>query len=178
MSTSVQLDPETTKLYHPVSLVCKFPVDQELVLKCQQYGGGRYRGKAVGHLPALWPHDSLKQIATQQATMFVRHMELKGYMFQQAITEMELWGPYREKLSMDKADTLINWEQDNHLIPEGHWGPPSTGWEYDGVRGPRKLDAATVRDHQDWKRGTIFLVRGKFLATRGKQEESTGILIV
>lgn len=174
---AIQVD--VGKLYHPVHLTCKFKVDGEMALRCQRYGAGLYRGKPIGKVPDLWPHLDLKQQALWEAKTFLGHMRRQGYQPQQAESEMELWGPYREKLNMAKGAELVNIEEGNHTIPEGLWGSAAYGgWTHDGHKGPRQLDRNAVLDSQDWKHGVVFLIRGRFLATRGKREETTGTIIV
>ena len=170
---------EPGKIYEPVSLTLKFPADADLVLTCQRMGDKPHRGTPIGKIPELYPRDALKRLALSETKTFISHMKNQGYEAQEAETEMELWGPYREKLDMGKGAALVNFEEGNPLVPQGHWGSAARGvWKHDGITGPRKLDPKTVKGHQDWKRGVIFLVRGKFLATHGHQEETTGTLVV
>lgn len=177
MTPSTRIEPG--KIYEPVSLTARFPLDTDLVLTCQRVGGKPYRGTPIGKIPELWPFDALKRIVRNHAKTFIRHMKAQGFEAQQAETEMELWGPYREKLDMRKGDALVNFEEGNPLVPQGHWGHAATGaWEHDGTLGPRQLDPKAMKDHRDWKMGVVFLVRGKFLATHGHQEETTGTLVV
>jgi hypothetical protein len=167
------------KFYEPVLLTCKFKVDSELVLKCQRMGDKPHRGTPIGKIVELYPYDQLKRIALSQAKTFVRHMRTQGFEPQEAESAMELWGPYREKLNMAKGASLVNFEEGNPLIPQGHHGSAAYGgWEHDLVKGPRALDRNTVRDHRDWKQGVVFLIRGSFLGTRGHREETTGTTIV
>ena len=167
------------KIYHPSSLTCKFPIDTELVLNCQRLGARPYRGTIIGKMPELHPFVKLKNAVLAQTKEFVRAMKSKGYIPQQAETEMELWGPYREKLDMAKASQLTNFEEGNPLIPQGHIGSAAYGgWQSDGVKGPRMLDRNLLLDHRDWQRGVAFIVRGKFLGTVGHESEETGGLIV
>ena len=175
---SVQIDPETTRIYEPVTLTAKFPVDPELVVRCQQAGDRPHRGTRVGKMLELYPYDVLKRLATAQAKTFLRHMRNQGYEPLQAETELELWGPFRERLDTSKAADLKNFEEGNHLIPQGHWGSAAHGvWRHDLVRGPRQLDVTTL-GHRDWRFGVVFMLRGKFLATGGHREETTGTLLV
>src|SRR3989304_5448448 len=97
---AIQLDPESTKFYHPATLTAKFPLDPELVMRCQRAGSGVYRGTRVGQLPELYPYDALKRQVVGQAKTFLRHMRSQGYEPTQAETELELWGPYRERGDM------------------------------------------------------------------------------
>ena len=174
---SVQVKPG--KIYHPLSLTCKFPVDTELVLDCQRLGARPHKGTLIGKMPELHPFVQLKHHVLDQAKAFVRAMKSKGYEPQQAETEMELWGPFREKLDMEKASQLVNFEEGNPFIPQGHFGSAAYGgWQHDGVVGPRVLDRNLLRNHQDWRRGVVFIVRGNFLATRGYESEDKGGLIV
>lgn len=174
---SIQVKPG--KIYHPLSLTCKFPVDAELVLRCQQLGDKPHRGTTIGKMPELHPFAQLKEIVLSQTKEFVRHMKLQGYEPQEAETEMELWGPYREKLDMSQAANVVNFEEGNPFIPEGRFGSAAHGgWQHDGVVGPRVLDKDLLRNHRDWKLGIAFIVRGKFVATKGHEIEDTGGLMV
>lgn len=175
--TNVKVKPG--KIYHPLPLTCKFPVDTELVLDCQRLGARPHKGTLIGKMPELHPFVQLKNHVMSQAKEFVRHMKSQGYEPQQAETEMELWGPFREKMDWGKATQLVNFEEGNPFIPQGHFGSAAHGgWQHDGVIGPRVLDRDLLRDHQDWRWGVIFIVRGHFLATRGYESEDTGGLIV
>ena len=176
--TTIKLDKTSTKLHHPVALNAKFKVDTDLILQCQRYGGGRYRGKPIGKLPELYPQDRLKRQAVEICKTFIQHMKLQGYEAREPATQMELWGPYREKLDMSKAHQLTNFEEGNPFIPEGHFGHPMSGWAHDGITGPRTLDTNLLRDHRDWQLGAFFIIRGKFIATKGTEEETTGTVLV
>lgn len=178
MVVGVRLDKSSTKQHHPVALVGKFKVDSDLMMDCQRYGGGVYHGTPIGKLLEIWPTDALKTQALDICKTFIQHMKLQGYETRESATQMELWGPYREKLDISKANRLINFEEDNPLVPEGKFGYPMMGWEHDGVTGPRKLDATLLRDHRDWQLGSVLLIRGKFIATRGTEEETTGTILV
>jgi hypothetical protein len=174
---SVKVEPG--KIYEPVLLTMKFKADADLVLTCQRCGDAPHRGTPIGKIIELWPRDALKRLAISETKTFIRHMKNQGYEAQQAPTEMELWGPYREKMDMRKGGSLVNFEEGNPLIPQGRWGYAAHGvWNHDLEVGPRKLDPKRVRDHRDWKLGVVFLVRGKFLASHGHQEETTGETIV
>lgn len=174
---SVRIDPG--KIHEPISLTMKFKVDADLVLTCQRAGDQPHRGKPIGKIMELWPFDALKRIAVSETKTFIGHMKNQGYEAQQAETEMELWGPYREKLDMGKGDALVNFEEGNPLVPQGHWGFAASGmWKHDLEVGPRRLDPKKLKNNPEWKRGVVFLVRGKFLATHGHQEETTGTLVV
>lgn len=170
----VKIDPG--KIYHPLTLVCKFRADPELALHCQ--GAGLHRGIPIGKMLELWPTDMLKRQALSEAKTFVGHMKRQGYIPQQAESEMELWGPYREKLNMAKGTELVNFEAGNHLIPQGHWGSAAHGVTKADSRKPRVLSREQLLDSEDWQLGVAFLIRGKFLATQWKESESDGTLIV
>ena len=177
-SPAVQIDAEKMRIYEPVTLAAKFPVDSELVLRCQKAGDQPHKGTRVGKILELYPYDILKGQALEQAKVFCQHMRSQGYEPLQEPTEMELWGPFRERLDTSKAATLKNFEEGNHLVPQGRWGSAAHGvWRHDSVRGPRRLDRQTVLNHPDWKYGIVFMLRGKFLATGGHLEDS-GTLIV
>ncbi len=177
--TTPSIRVEPGKIYEPVSLTMKFKADSSLVLTCQRMGDRPHRGTPIGKISELYPRDALKRLALSETKTFIKHMKNQGYTAQEAETEMELWGPYREKMDMGKRDALVNFEEGNPLVPDGHWGSAARGvWGHDGITGPRQLDPKTVKNHRDWTHGVVFLVRGKFLATHGHQEEKTGITIV
>ena len=173
---SIKVDPG--KLYHPVRLTCKFKVDPELALKCQRLGAGLHRGTPIGKVSELWPTQTLKRRALTEAKAFVGHMKNQGYVAQQPESEMELYGPFREKLDMSKAAELVNFEEGNPLIPQGHWGSAAHQATSADSRGPRVLNRKELLDSQDWQHGVAYLIRGTFLATNWKQDEKTGTLIV
>lgn len=173
---SVQVKPG--KIYHPLSLTCKFPVDTELVLDCQRLGSKPHKGTIIGKMPELHPFVQLKNHVLVQAKAFVRAMKSQGYIPQQAETEMELWGPFREKVDLAKASQLVNFEEGNPFIPQGHFGSAASGgWQPDGVTGPRVLDSDLLRNHRDWRWGVAFIVRGTFLATRGYENDTGGWVV-
>ena len=173
---SVQVKPG--KIYHPLSLTCKFPADTELVLNCQRLGAKPHKGTIIGKMSELDPFVQLKHHVLAQTKEFVRAMKSKGYVPQQAETEMELWGPFREKLDMAKASQLVNFEEGNPFIPQGHFGSAAYGgWQSDGVVGPRMLDRDLLRNHQDWRHGVAFIVKGNFLATRGHESDTGGLVV-
>ena len=176
---AIHIDAESAKLYHPATLTGKFPVDPELVVRCQRAGSGRYRGVCIGKMLELYPYDAMKKLALSQAKTFIRHMRSQGYEPLQEATELELWGPFRERGDMSRGASLVNFEEDNPFVPAGHWGSAARGaWRHDLERGPRRLNQNVLLDDKDWRHGVVFLVRGQFLATRGKQEESTGAVLV
>jgi hypothetical protein len=171
------IDPEKTKFYVPTYLTAKFPVDAELVLRCQRAGDKPHKGTIIGKMLELYPYDVLKRIVLSQTKTFLGHMKRQGYIPQQAETEMELWGPYREKVDMSKASDLVNIEEGNPTVPEGRYASAARTASA-AERGPRELDRKTLLDHRDWQRGVFFSVRGRFLATRGTREEATGTILV
>jgi hypothetical protein len=129
-------------------------------------------------MPELYPQHVLKRIVLSQTKTFLGHMKRQGYIPQQTETEMELWGPFREKVDMSKASDLVNIEEGNPTVPEGRYASAARGvWGHDGTRGPRELDRKTLLDHRDWQRGVFFSVRGRFLATKGSREEETGTIL-
>lgn len=173
---SVQID--IGKFYTPVRLVCKFKVEPEIALRCQQLGGKPHRGSPIGKIVDLWPHDQIKRIALSQAKQFVGHMKNQGYAAQQAETEFELWGPYRERVDISKGTGLVNFEAGNPTKPDGVWGFAATGMTQADTRGPQVLDRRAVLENQDHQKGVVFMIRGQFLATRGSKDDATGTIIV
>ena len=170
-----RIDAESIQLHHPVYLTCKFRADPELVLRCQQAGDGVHRGTRLGQMREFWPFDALRSQALDEARMFIRYMRTQDYEPKQSQFEMELWGPFPEKVQYTGSWTNI--EVGNPFFPEGRWVSDSRGTRT-GTRGPQELDRDTVLDSPDWKKGTVFLIRGLFLAGYGHQEEETGTLIV
>ena len=175
--TTFQVDAESIGLHEPVYLKCKIRADAELVLKCQRAGAKPYRGLPTGNLPPVWPHSSLKREIIEQSKMFLEHMRLKGYEPKHSEYQMELWGPYREKVDMrDAASPMINIEVGNPFFPDGRWVSAARA-SAPAQKGPMELSMELL-DHRDMRRGVHFIVRGLFLAQSGKREESTGTLIV
>lgn len=174
---AIHLDKDSATYHHPVHIVCKIRVDPELVLLCQEMGQQPLRGSPIGKMMGLYPFDLLKNQAMDEAKTFTGHMRRMGNRPLQAESEMEIWGPYREKLKLAKG--LVNIEEGNHTLPEGRWAfGDYSGWTHDGQQGPRQIKREEVLDSPDWKNGVIFLIRGRFEATRGKQEETTGTVLV
>jgi hypothetical protein len=102
-------------------------------------------------------------------------MRLRGLEPKQSEFQLELWGPYRERVDMTKGAEWINIEEGNPFFPEGRWvtaaravGPAQ--------KGPLELTPELL-DHPDMQRGVHFIVRGLFTRTYGKQSEETGQLI-
>ncbi len=180
MGAAYQLDRESMTLAAPVELNCKFKPDPELVLKCQAAGMRPLKGTPIGKISNLYPIDTFKRTAMEEAKTFVGYMKQQGYSPREAESEMEIWGPFRESVDMSKGASMENFEEGNDLIPEGKWrtkahslwAPP------DSNRGPRVLNKEEVLHSQDYKRGLAFIIRGKFLASRGHEDEETGTLLV
>ena len=166
-----QLDRESITLSVPVRLTCKFIVDPELVLQWQRLGGQPHKGTPIGKIRD--PFDLLKRQALQEARIFVRYMKQQGNRPQEAESQMLLYGPFRNRMDMSKAATMENFEEGNPFHPNGMWRSAAHGvWKPDG-RGPRLIDPEA-----EYKHGVAFYIKGKFLATHGKEEEETGTLIV
>lgn len=170
------VDAETTALHAPVYKSCILRVDRELVLKCQEAGMGTLRGKALGTLSPLWPVSSLKDDLVTQAKEFQRHMTLRGFEPTQSEWQLELWGPYREKVDMSRGTELVNIEEGNPFFPDGRWVSAARA-AAPAQRGPIELDRELL-DHRDFKKGVHFIVRGLYLRDFGKQDDVTGKLIV
>ena len=178
-AANLALDRESTKVYEPVFLTCKIKVDPELILKLQRMGWRPRRGTPIGKMSDLDPFNALKRLVTEEAKTFIGYMKQQGFLPLEAETQMELWGPFREKLDMSKGSSWENFEEGNPLVPQGMWRSQARGlWEHDLKTGPRELDRKAVLEDRDWKRGVVFLIRGRFLATHGKEEEATGTLLV
>lgn len=171
------LDRESIQLHEPVLLKCRFRADPELVLLCQSLGEQPHKGTPIGKMKNLYPFEALKRQAMDEAKMFVRHMRKQGFEPMQAESEMELWGPFAEKVDMSKGASLENFEAGNHLIPQGMYRTRAHGaWKPDG-KGPRRLTKQML-DEPRYGKGASFYIRGRFLASHGKEEEATGTLIV
>ena len=173
-SVNFKVDPETTVLHHPTWLSGKIRIDAELVLKCQRSGGGKFRGVKLGTLSDLWPHASLRRAIQEQSTTFLNHMRLQGFEPKDSVYELEVWGPYRERVDM--GTEYKNIEEGNPFFPEGRWAIAQNA-AAPAQKGPMEL-SRDLLDHRDMKRGVHYIVRGLFLAEYGKEEEETGTLIV
>jgi hypothetical protein len=172
-----KIDGNTTAVHHPVYRTCIVRVDRDLVLRCQRAGAKPYRGITLGSLPDLYPHDALKRAMLPQAKEFLRHMKGRG--LEPKVTEytLELWGPYRDRLNFaDAASPMINIEEGNPFFPNGRWvsAARSAG---PAQKGPLELSEELL-DHPDMRRGVHMLVRGLFLRHFGKEEETTGTILV
>jgi len=173
-----QLDKESITLSVPVTLTCRFKVDPELVLKCQRFGGQPHKGTPIGKIGESYPFDAFKRKAMEEAKTFIHHMEIQGNRPQEAPSEMHLYGPFRNQMDMSKAHQMENFEEGNHLVPQGKWRSKAHGaWEPDG-QGPRALDPTRVLDDPDYKHGIAYFIKGKFLASHGKESDETGTLVV
>ena len=173
-SANFRIDAESTALHYPAYLNGKIRVDAELVLKCQNAGMGRLRGKPFGKIPALYPHSALKEAIQEQAMTFLHHMRLQGFEPKNTVYELEVWGPYREKVDM--GANYVNIEEGNPFFPDGRWAHAQKSAAV-AQKGTMEL-SRDLLDHPDMKRGVHFIVRGLFLAEHGKEEEATGTLIV
>lgn len=174
---AIRLDAESTGLAHSVSLNCKVRIDPELVLLCQKHGEKPHRGTRLGRMKELWPFETLKQHVMEQAKEFVRQMKARGYEPQQPESAMELWGPFREKADVSNTG-LVNVEKGNPFFPYGRWVNDNRGVRQVNKTGPLEITRRQLLDSPDWQKGAIFLVRGRFIAHHGKQEEETGTLLV
>lgn len=179
MGDAYQLDRESISLSHPVELNCKFKPDSELVLKCQAAGMRPLKGVPIGKISNLYPAQTFKRVAMDEARTFVGYMKQQGFRLRGAESEMKVWGPFRESVDISKTG-MENFEEGNPLIPEGKWRSAARNvWKPpDSNRGPRVLSREEVLDSQDYRQGLAFIIRGKFLASHGKEEEKTGTLIV
>lgn len=170
-------DRESTTIHHPVYRSAKFPVDMELVVQCQKLGDKPYRGVPIGTMGVIYPQSELRDKALYFAKMFIMQMQREGLDAAEPETLMELWGPYRERVDWSSTNRSINIEEGNPFFPDGRWVQESRGATKAIGRNPQRLNKE-MYDDPHWKRGVIFLIRGKFVATKGKEEESTGTLIV
>ena len=130
----------------------------------------------LGKLSLLWPQAELKRQLVEQSREFLRHMRLRGLEPKQNEYQLELWGPYREKVAMQDAGKLVNIEAGNPFFPNGRWVSAARSVA-PAERGPIALTKEKL-EHRDYKRGIHFIVRGLFLRNYGKQDEQTGTLIV
>jgi hypothetical protein len=177
-SPAFHIDVETTALHEPVWLDAKLKVDMDLVLKSQQHGQKPLKGIPVGQMMEFWPHDALKREVLAQCQIFLRHMRQQGYEPRLHEHELLIWGPFRERVNMRDGASLVNIEEGNPFYPGGAWAGAAKGvWKHDLKKGPRRLDKQALAEH-DWKHGGHFRVRGLFTAKYGKQEETTGSIIV
>ena len=172
---NVHIDGDSLTVHEPVSLACKIKVDPELVLLCQEHGDRPHKGTRIGRMKELWPFESLKRHLLEQTKLFVKHMRSQGNDPLQSETEMEAWGPFREKADVSNS-RLVNIEEGNPFFPDGRWVAANRGAMV-ATKGPQELTREKILS-SDWERGAIFLVRGRFVATGGHREESTGTLIV
>lgn len=171
------IDRESTTIHHPVYRSAKFPVDMELVVKCQAAGDKPHRGTRIGEMLPLYPHSELKAEAVRFGKMFISQMAREGYEPAEAETTMELWGPYRERVDWSSTNRMVNIEEGNPFFPDGRWVNESRGATKAITRKPQRL-SKELYDDPHWKKGVVFLIRGRFVATHGKEEETTGTLIV
>jgi len=170
---TVRIDPDTTKFYVPDLLVCRIKVDPELVLLCQSKGGAKYKGVPIGQMKSTWPHSTLKAAVKALAMEFVLQMDRQGNVLQTDDSQIEIWGPYRDRpLGVGE----VNIEAGNHTVPEGKMAFDSKGVWSPEETGPREITQVML-DRHDFRHGICYRIRGKFLKTRGKQDE-TGLVIL
>ena len=153
MAIVVRENHEKRALAIPVVLVCQFRVDQELVLRCQERADPdhkMWRGQPLGTLSDIWPWSDMKDTVKREAQEFVGYMKQQDYQPIGAYTEMELWGPYMQKVDWGKARNADARESDGHTYPQGY------------------LHDANIADY---RLGVVFHIRGNFLAKYGKMVE-------
>ena len=157
-----------TKFYVPDLLVCKIKPDPELAMKV-----GIHRGTPIGKISELYPLDLFKKSVVEEAQKFIYHMTQQGNELQTSIYEMELWGPYRDKPTGSREVNIEEgnpWSEDKFAFTsKGTWQPETLG--------PQNLTRDTL-ERGDFRHGVCFRIRGKFVKTRGHQEETTGVVIL
>lgn len=173
-SVNFKIDKASIALHEPTWLNGKIRIDAELVLRCQNAGMERVKGVRLGTLSSLYPQAALKAQIQGQATTFLHHMRLQGYEPKHSVYELEVWGPYREKVDM--GANYVNIEEGNPFFPDGRWAHAQKA-AAQAQKGPMEL-SRDLLDHPDMKRGVHFIVRGLFLASSGREEEATGTLLV
>ena len=174
---NVHIDGDSILFHEPAFLVCKIRVDPELVLLCQSHGDRPHRGTRIGRMKELWPFESLKRYLLEQTKEFFRQMRSRGNDPLQSETEMEVWGPFQEKADISNT-RLINIEEGNPFFPDGRWVADNRGTIRLESKGPQQMTRDKVLNSLNWERGAVFLVRGRFIATQGYREESTGVVLV
>ena len=161
---------EKRSLAHPSWLVCQFRADTEMVTRCQASAEGEerfWRGQAIGTIRDLWPWQDMKILAQEQARLFVGYMrqQYQQYELVGAESEMELWGPYLQKVDWNRVqDRLVRGDLDGfgEELKKSEYAP---GWAY-GF------------DDKPEDKGLVFLIRGLFLAKFGRLVEDKEVLLV
>jgi hypothetical protein len=167
--TAILENHESVARAHPTPLVCQFRADPEMVERCQKAAVGEerfWRGRPLGAIRDLWPWGDMKMQAMEEARLFVHYMrqQRQEYELVGAVTEMELWGPYRQKVDWGRA-------QERLTRTDGDWNSAKTSEYAPGY-------AYGFEDKPDDK-GLVFLIRGQFLGKYGKLVEGKdGVLLV
>ncbi len=170
MTVAIHENPETVALALPTWLVCQFRADPEMVARCQGAAEGDqrfWRGRAIGTIRDLWPWQDMKRTALEEARQFVKYMrqQYQQYELVGAESEMELWGPYRQK---------VDWARVQDKLVRG---------DLRGIGGPLKMTQyapgwAYGFDDKPEDKGLVFLIRGMFLAKYGRLVEDKEVLLV
>ena len=144
------------------SITTRCTLEYELVELCQRHGGRVSRGKPIGLLPELWPHDLMKRALIEHAEEFARQIKGQGFEPQSGVYAFKLWGPYTEKVGQPRE-----WvpEEGNPLISQ-----PRKAQQVFGYRG----------NEFDWNKGATFLIQGNFTraAKHGHVSEENGVIWV
>ncbi len=140
----------------------KCVLDSELADLCQKHGGGVSRGRPIGQLPELWPHDMLKRALLGHAAEFIRQIGLEGFApVSSSLGAFRLWGPY-----MEKVGDLREWvpEADNPLVTEKR--KAARVWGYRG-------------NEWDFSKGVAYIIQGDFVrsAAHGHISEDGQIFV-
>lgn len=169
--TAILENHEKVARAHPVPLICQFRADAEMVERCQKAAAGEerfWRGRPLGVIRDLWPWSDMKMQALEEARLFVHYMrqQQQEYSLIGAVTEMELWGPYRQKVDWNRVQEKLTRGDSHSFGAELKHSEYAPGWAYG------------FEDKPDDK-GLVFLIRGQFLAKYGKLVEGKdGVLLV
>ncbi len=169
--TAILENHEKVARAHPVPLTCQFRADTEMVTRCQAAAQGAerfWRGEPIGTISRLFPWSDMKDQAMKEARLFVGYMrqQRQEYELIGAVTEMELWGPYRQKVDWSRADETLTRGDSRGFGEELKTSEYAPGYAY-GL------------DDKPEDKGLVFLIRGQFLAKYGKLVEGMeGVLLL
>lgn len=146
------------------SITTKCVLEYEMVRKVQMAGDRPHKGTPLGRISQLWPTEMLRRALKEHGEEFIRQVAKQGYIALGSVYELEVFGPYTEKVG-DAPDYTP--EADNPFIPKHEKRVASKVWGYQG-------------DEIDVSKGVAFLLRGRFArhARHGHIEEGSGLLLV
>ena len=94
----------------PVSLNGAFPIPSDAIART-------YRGVKFGEFIDIHPYAVVQRLAIEAAKKFVADMRLQGYELLGNETDLQLWGPYRDRTY--EIDKGVGFALTDEPFPEG-----------------------------------------------------------